>query len=98
MAVEAECDLAPCDLLALIKRIEAQMGRDMHTERWGPRAIDIDVLFYEDLVIEGAGITIPHPYMQERAFVLEPLAEIAPEKRHPKLDKTVSELLDDLRK
>jgi 2-amino-4-hydroxy-6-hydroxymethyldihydropteridine diphosphokinase len=81
-------------LMASILRIEQEMGR-RRMQRKGPRTIDIDILLFGDLVIKSAELTIPHPAMQDRRFVLEPLAEIA-ELRHPVLKKSIRELLDAL--
>ena len=91
MAVEAETDLVPDRLFAMLKDIEAAMGRT-DAVRWGPRIIDLDILFYDDLILDTADLIIPHPHLHERDFVLIPLAEIAPEKTHPRLNKTVQEL------
>lgn len=91
MAVEAETGLEPLKLLELLKNTEKQMGRN-ESVRWGPRVIDLDILFYDDLVIDTPELKMPHPFMNERDFVLRPLAEIAPEKKHPELKKTVREL------
>ena len=71
-------DLAPCDLLAECKAIELELGR-VEGERWGPRVIDIDILFYAGSTIEAPDLVIPHKSLFERAFVLVPLAEIAPD-------------------
>ncbi len=91
MAVKALTDLAPGDLLAYLKRIEARLGRTA-TFRWGPRLIDIDILFYDDLVLETPELVIPHARLHERAFVLIPLLDIDPDLVHPLLRKTVREL------
>ncbi len=92
IAIEIQTDLPPPELLSLLKKIESNMGR-VYTSRWGPRVIDLDILLYEDLVLTGIELQIPHPGMHERAFVLKPLAEIAPEKIHPVLLKRIDELL-----
>jgi 2-amino-4-hydroxy-6-hydroxymethyldihydropteridine diphosphokinase len=91
--VEAETDLTPERLFSVLKDIEAAMGR-AEAVRWGPRLIDLDILLYDDLVIDSPGLKIPHPLMHERSFVLIPLAEIAPEKVHPVLKKSMRELRD----
>jgi len=89
--VLAETDLAPLALLNQIKYIENKLGRQP-TFRFGPRVIDIDILFYDDLVQETPRLTIPHPRLLERAFVLVPLAEIAPQFVHPVLKKRIIDL------
>lgn len=97
MAVEVETDLPPDKLLQVVKEIEKEMGRT-ETYKWGPRIIDIDILLYDDLIYETSDLKIPHPFMQERDFVLRPLSEIAPDKVHPVLNKTISELLQNLQR
>jgi len=92
--VKAETDLSPMDLLNTIKVLEAEMGRES-TVRFGPRLIDIDILFYDALIIEQPNLTIPHPRLQGRAFVLVPLSDLAPCLRHPVLGKTVCEMLNE---
>ncbi len=95
MAAEIETGLEPLKLLETLKSVEEEMGRK-EGYRWGPRVIDLDILFFGDMVIECPELTIPHPLMHEREFVLRPLAEIAPDKVHPVLKKTVTELLAEI--
>ncbi len=85
--------LTPLRLLNKLKRIEKMMGREQ-TFRYGPRVIDLDILFYESRIINTKRLQIPHPRLQERAFVLVPLVEIAPDFVHPQLGLTVQALLD----
>ncbi len=87
---EVETVIAPRELLARFHEIEANLGR-VRTVRDGPRPIDLDILFYGDEMIKEPGLEIPHPRMLEREFVLEPLAELAPERRHPLTGNTVRE-------
>ena len=92
MAVKCETDLDAASLLKRLKQIEVQVGR-VESFHWGPRLIDIDILFYDNLVMDTPQLVIPHPRLHERAFVLIPLADIAPDLVHPVLDKTIRELL-----
>jgi len=95
MVLQVETELSPWKLLKYIKKLEGSMGRK-HTFRNGPRLIDIDILFYDTLECEQSGLVIPHPRIAERAFVLVPLAEIAPDFLHPVLQVTIQDLLDRL--
>lgn len=94
-ALTGETSLSPLALLWNIKQLETELGRTP-TFRYGPRSIDIDILFYADQVIATPELTIPHPHMAEREFVLRPLADIAPYWKHPQTGLTVIEMLDQL--
>jgi len=95
MAVEIETGKTPHELLTVLKNIEITLGRKKDI-RWGPRVIDLDILLYNDLILKTPELEIPHPGIQERDFVLKPLSEIAPNKIHPVLKKSVKELLEDV--
>ncbi|MEK7851476.1 MAG: 2-amino-4-hydroxy-6-hydroxymethyldihydropteridine diphosphokinase [Deltaproteobacteria bacterium] len=90
--VKIETGLIPGELLKTLLDIERNLGR-VREIKWGPRIIDLDILLYDDLVIEEEGLAVPHPYLHKRGFVLTPLAEIAPACIHPRLKKSISEIL-----
>ncbi|MBI4684479.1 MAG: 2-amino-4-hydroxy-6-hydroxymethyldihydropteridine diphosphokinase [Nitrospirae bacterium] len=93
MAIEIETDKTPEELLNVLKYIEKTMGRE-DAQRWGPRIIDLDILFYDDVILKTQELEIPHSHMHEREFVLKPLCEIAPDLRHPVTGKTIRKMLN----
>jgi len=94
-AAEIETTLTPPQLLAVLQQIEQAAGR-VRTIRWGPRTLDIDILLYDNLVLADPDLTIPHPRLRERAFVLQPMQEIAPDLPVPPDGQTIKQLLDQL--
>jgi 2-amino-4-hydroxy-6-hydroxymethyldihydropteridine diphosphokinase len=92
-AAKIETGLSPGEILTALLNIERGLGR-VRDVRWGPRTIDLDILLYNNLVLDEEGLAIPHPFMHERRFVLAPLAEIAPDEIHPGLKKSIRELLE----
>ncbi len=94
--IKIETELDPSQLLQLLKAIESQMGRTT-TFRWGPRIIDLDILFFDEKEIRTPELQIPHPLLQERQFVLIPLAEIDRTFIHPVLRKSIGELLEEIK-
>ena len=101
-----ESELKPMRVLEVVNDIEQRLGRDRAEEqevksatgaRYASRSIDIDILFYDDLVVESEQLTLPHPRIAEREFVLEPLAEVVAEWRHPMSGKSVQQMYDELR-
>jgi 2-amino-4-hydroxy-6-hydroxymethyldihydropteridine diphosphokinase len=95
MAVKIETGLDPEALLLALKSIESDMGREKSV-KWGPRCIDLDILVYDDVVMDTDALTIPHPMLHQRKFALAPLEEIAPELVHPVKGKTIRELLGEV--
>lgn len=95
--VEIETILEPYALLAVCNEIEQALKRK-RIIHWGPRTIDVDILLFGDLVLEDERLTIPHPRMLEREFVMKPLCEIAPEAVHPVQEKTIGQLWKDIQK
>lgn len=96
-AIEGRTALSPDALLAFTQKVEIDVGR-IRRFRWGPREIDIDILFYDDLVYHDQKLEIPHPRLQERDFVLKPLIDLNPKLMHPLYKKTVKQLYDQLPK
>lgn len=94
-AIAVETELAPLDFLHRVLAVEQAMGRQRTGVR-SPRNVDIDIIFFGDEIIDTAELKVPHPRMYQRRFVLEPLAEIAPQKLHPVLKRTVQQLRDAL--
>jgi 2-amino-4-hydroxy-6-hydroxymethyldihydropteridine diphosphokinase len=95
LVARSQTALGPAALLARCKEVEREVGRTA-TRRWGPRVVDVDILAYGDAVIDLPDLQVPHPRLHERGFVLVPLADLAPEWRHPLLGKTAVELLAEL--
>lgn len=97
-AAELETALEPADLLASLAAIEAASGREPRGQRqhWGPRTLDLDILLYDDRVVQSESLAVPHPRLHERWFVLRPLADLDPAMRHPVLGQTVGQLLADV--
>lgn len=95
MVVEIETELTPRELLTSLKAAEKQLGREGGV-RYGPRLIDLDILFYEDQVVNEPHLKIPHPHLAERVYVLKPLCDIAPHLIHPVSGSTMDKLLSNL--
>jgi 2-amino-4-hydroxy-6-hydroxymethyldihydropteridine diphosphokinase len=97
LALKIETTHTPQKLIKILLDIEKEMGR-VRDVKWGPRIIDIDILFYDSLIINDENLIIPHPELHNRLFVLEPLSEIAPDFIHPVIKKSIIDLLNHLRK
>ena len=91
----AAADAQPEEALATLQRLETEAGRPPEADRvhWGPRVLDLDLLLWGDLVVDSARLTLPHPRLHERRFVLAPLAEVSPDAVHPGLSRRIDELL-----
>ncbi|MFC1896481.1 2-amino-4-hydroxy-6-hydroxymethyldihydropteridine diphosphokinase [Thermodesulfobacteriota bacterium] len=96
-AARVETGLEPEDLFEVLKGIEHSAGRREGSVRFGPRVLDMDILFYDKAIIQSSNLTVPHPRMHERRFVLRPLCDIEPQWVHPVLGRSVAGLLDGLR-
>lgn len=94
LAVELETSLLPQELLVVLKQVESKLGKKIK-RKWGPRTIDLDILLYNNCILDLPDLQIPHKLMHKRAFVLTPLAQIAPNVKHPVLNKTIKELIKD---
>jgi 2-amino-4-hydroxy-6-hydroxymethyldihydropteridine diphosphokinase len=92
MVIKGVTHQGPQELLKNLKKMETQLGR-IPSIRYGPRKIDIDILFYDDLILDSPELTLPHPHLHERAFVLVPLSDLTPGKIHPIFAKTIRQLL-----
>ncbi|RMG72966.1 MAG: 2-amino-4-hydroxy-6-hydroxymethyldihydropteridine diphosphokinase [Nitrospirae bacterium] len=96
LAIHCRTSLPPEELLRRLKDIEKQLGRES-TYHWGPRTIDLDILFYGDRIVNQKELVIPHPHIAQRLFVLKPLSDIAPFLIHPVLNRTILELLQEFK-
>lgn len=94
--VKIETQLDPFELLTTLKQIEEKVGRTSSSIRFGPRVLDMDIIFYSDAVLKTQNLVIPHPRMHNRCFILAPLCDIDPDIVHPVFKKSVQQLLEDL--
>jgi 2-amino-4-hydroxy-6-hydroxymethyldihydropteridine diphosphokinase len=94
--VKNETDLDPLNLLSILKSIERAAGRVKDSIRFGPRILDMDIILFDDLVMRAPTLTVPHPRMHKRRFVLKPMCDIDPDIHHPVLKRTMESLLRDL--
>ena len=95
-AARINTTLDPFDLLKTLKSLEVELGRVASSLRYGPRILDFDIIFYNDVILETPGLIIPHPRMHHREFVLRPICDLAPDLMHPALKKSSRQLLDEL--
>ncbi|WHZ17511.1 MAG: 2-amino-4-hydroxy-6-hydroxymethyldihydropteridine pyrophosphokinase [Nitrospira sp.] len=93
--VQIETDIAPASLLDICREIERALGRDQDNRK-GPRTLDLDLLLYDDRILDEPGLTLPHPRLHQRRFVLAPLVELDPDRRHPVLGRSLRDLLAQL--
>ena len=93
-AVKIETDLLPLDLLAFLRSVQTEMGRKQQTVRFGPRILDLDIILFQDVVLQSPELTIPHPRMHKRRFVLQPICDIDPTVMHPVLNCDIKTLLE----
>ena len=93
LVVKGQTELEPSELLGSLLDIEDKLGRKRN-KKWGPREMDLDILFYDDMILKQKNLTIPHPEIENRKFVLIPLVELSPDLKHPVLNKNISELLE----
>lgn len=97
MVIEVKTERGPEELLNILKDIEKQMGR-VETVKWGSRVIDLDILLFDNIILNTEDLKIPHPFMHERDFVLRPLFEISPDVTHPLLKRSIGSLIQQLHK
>lgn len=95
LVIELKTSFSPLELLSFLQGVEKKLGKKKNG-KWGPRTIDLDLLLYNDQSLESPQLTIPHPLLHQRGFVLLPLEEIAPQLIHPGFNQTISQLLDKL--
>lgn len=95
LVIELETNLLPAELLSILKQVETRLDKKIE-RKWGPRTIDLDILLYDDIILELPELQIPHKLMHTRRFVLIPLSQIAPNVKHPILNKTMKVLVDEL--
>lgn len=96
LVLEVESDLTPQGLLTELKAVEKILGRKESVTRWGPREIDLDILLFDEQVVQEKDLIVPHPFMQERFFVLKPLNDLAPGVKHPLSGQNAREMLESL--